>query len=156
MRSFIEQSIKPEISIEVYDDYMVIDEFYNSGFTSMRDKRPAISHAQTELKIVQNEIQVCIDINRAFEPIFYTMIAALLNVLALLFSIVGTIYFLADIGYVEINLLAIYMFNLVLFGALLLIWSLSREKHISIMRDIDRILKSVNRGDKLASFGKIV
>ncbi|GAB2843128.1 hypothetical protein [Ferruginibacter profundus] len=131
--------------VTVLDKIITIDEYYLTD--GLRSKGSIViikNHAHTEIKKGLNTAEVKIEIERTKESSLFTQILIIGNLIFLFLAILDTYKYLYGNSIHKSNLLIDFINQTLFLGLLIVNWIISREKYLSIIKNIKEALNNTN------------
>ncbi len=129
-----------EVYVTVTEDTIKINEYYDSGIRFKGSNTVLFNKAHTELIKRENLINVTIEIERVYVSRIITNVVTLLNTLCSILVIGGLYRKIFRSSSYENNWNELFLVQVILIFILVIIWIVSRQKHISILKAIQRII----------------
>ena len=133
-----------EVYITSTIDTIQIDEYYDTGIRYKGSKEIISNQSFTEIKKVLDKIHIRIEIERTFESRIITNVLTFLNLLFLTICIIETCCYIREYPNSNYNLRLTFLMELILIGILIIIWQLSRQRHLMIIKDIQKMINDTN------------
>lgn len=143
VKNYRARNDEEEVYLSINENTIAICEYYESDMQHKGSPRVIKNQTFTTITNNQSKIQIKIEIQKPFESRIFTNLISFLNLLFLVSSITVTVHFFRHGPNSNFKLILIYLFQFILFCSLILNWLLTRQRHLQIIKDIEKIINDI-------------